>query len=106
MRGNQSFIATKGNMAHSVTLNWAAPAGSVVTAYNVKRAATAAGPFVQIGTSPTTSFVDTNVVEGQTYFYDVTAVNSAGEGAPSNTANASVPFLVPGAPTNLVATAV
>lgn len=93
-------------MAHSVTLNWVAPAGSTVTSYNIKRGTSAAGPFTQIGTSATTSFVDTNVTEGQTYFYDVTAVNTAGEGAASNTASASVPFLVPGAPTNLVATAV
>lgn len=86
---------------HSVTLNWQAPSGSVVTSYNVKRANTALGTFVQIGTSTTTSFVDSNVVEGDRWYYEVDAVNTAGEGPVSNVASASIPFQVPGAPTNL-----
>ena len=93
-------------MAHTVTLNWVAPSGSVVTSYNVKRATAAAGPFAQIGTSTTTSFVDSNVTEGVSYWYEVDAVNATGEGAPSNVASASVPFQIPGAPTGLVATVV
>ena len=91
-------------MAHTVTLYWVAPSGSVVTSYNVKRATSASGPFTSIVFVSTTSFVDSNVVEGQSYFYEVDAVNATGEGAPSNVASASVPFQIPGAPTGLVAT--
>lgn len=90
-------------MAHKVTLTWDAPVGSVVTSYNIKRASSDAGPFTVIGTSATTGFVDNNVAEGDTWFYEVTAVNTAGEGVPSSTASASIPFQLPGAPTNLVA---
>jgi len=93
--------------AHSVTLNWQAPANSVVQSYNVKRAPAGPNPvFTTIGTSPITSFVDTNVVEGASYVYEVDAVNTAGEGAPSNIASASIPFRVPDPPTNLGTTVI
>ena len=92
--------------AHSVTLNWQAPANSVVTSYNVKRALKGTTQFATIGTSPITSFVDTNVVEGLSYDYEVDAVNGAGEGAPSNVASATIPFRVPDPPTNLGTTVI
>lgn len=91
-------------MAHSVTLTWVAPATGTVTSYNVKRASAAAGPFTAVGTATSPTFVDTaNLTEGQTYFYEVTAVNSAGESAPSGEVTAIIPFSVPSAPTGLVA---
>jgi fibronectin type 3 domain-containing protein len=36
-------------------------------------------------------YTDTTVVSGQTYFYAVTAVNSAGNSVPSNEVPASIP---------------
>jgi chitin-binding protein len=48
-----------------------------VVSYNVYRAsAPSAGP-TKIGNSTGTSFVDSTVQAGQTYYYTVTAVNSA-----------------------------
>lgn len=92
-------------MSHSVTLNWDAPvAGQTVASYNVKRATAQSGPYTIVGTPTAHLFVDnTNLVEGTTYWYEVTAVNSAGESAPSAAVSAAIPFLVPSAPTGLVA---
>lgn len=92
-------------MAHKVTLTWDAPVGSVVTSYNVKRGSSATGAFTTIGTANITSYIDNNVAEGDTWFYEITAVNTAGEGQPSVVASATIPFSIPGAPTNLVAVA-
>lgn len=93
-------------MSHQVNLTWAAPVGSTVVSYDIKRG-TVKGAEVSIGSSPTNSYVDTaNLVEGTTYFYVVDSVNSAGESGPSNEVTATVPFSLPGAPTNLVAAAI
>lgn len=93
-------------MAHKVTLNWDVDPGA--TSYNVKRSATAGGPFATIGTSTTTSFVDSSAEvqqEGAKFFYDVTGVNQAGESGPSLVVSVTVPFSIPAAPTGLVAVA-
>jgi fibronectin type 3 domain-containing protein len=92
-------------MSHQVNLTWEAPVGSTVVSYDIKRG-TVKGEEVSIGTSTVSSYTDTaNLVEGTTYFYVVDSVNSAGESGPSNEVTATVPFQLPGAPTNLVATA-
>ncbi len=92
-------------MAHSVTLSWTAPTSGTPTSYNIKRSTVKGGETTE-ATSATTSYVDTvSLVEGTTYYYVVTAANSAGESGPSNEVAALVPFSVPSAPTNLVATA-
>jgi fibronectin type 3 domain-containing protein len=86
-----------------VTLSWTAPAGSVVTSYNILRG-TASGAETQYATSTTTTYTDNGVAQGTTYYYVVQAVNSAGTSGSSNEVSASIPFSVPGAPTGLVAT--
>ncbi|MFN2513924.1 MAG: hypothetical protein ABR568_21220, partial [Pyrinomonadaceae bacterium] len=55
----------------------------------------------------TTSYTDASVTNGTTYYYVVTAVNSAGESANSNQASATptAPPTPPAAPTGLTATA-
>jgi alpha-tubulin suppressor-like RCC1 family protein len=56
----------------------------------------------------TTSYSNTGLAAATTYFYKVTAYNSAGESAASNVANATTnfpPVTVPAAPSNLQATA-
>lgn len=94
-------------MAHQAELNWDAPTtGDPVQSYNIKRSTVQTGPFTSVGTSTTTSFIDTNVVAGTTYYYEVDAVNAAGESSPSNEVTVSIPFSLPGAPSNLVVTAI
>ncbi|SHI66061.1 Fibronectin type III domain-containing protein [Propionispora hippei DSM 15287] len=70
-----------------VTLNWDAVTDA--TGYNVKRSFTAGGQYETIANASGTSYVDTNVVNGTTYYYVVTAVNADGESANSNEASAT-----------------
>jgi|GEM_PF-1005158 len=52
--------------------------------YNIKRSNTAGGPYKTIAESSATTYTDSDVTNGTTYYYVVTAVNSAGESAYSN----------------------
>jgi hypothetical protein len=80
-------------VAHSATLTWTASTSSVV-GYNVYRSTISGGPYTLITGSPVagTTFTDTSVQAGVTYFYVVTAVDASGnESAFSNEALATVP---------------
>ena len=89
-----------------VALNWSPTSGA--TSYNVKRSTTSGGPYTTIATGITTpSFTNTGLVNGTTYFYVVSAVNSFGESANSIQVSAT-PQVVqtpPAAPTGLSAIA-
>jgi subtilase family serine protease len=82
------LAATAGNA--QVGLTWVASSGA--TSYNVKRATVSGGPYTTVGTSTTTGFTNTGLTNGTTYFFVVTAVNSAGESGNSNQASAT-PFV-------------
>jgi hypothetical protein len=74
---------------HSVALTWAASTG-----YNVYRGTVSGGPYTEINSAldSTTSDTDSTVQGGQTYYYVVTAVDSAGaESAYSNQVTAVIP---------------
>jgi hypothetical protein len=94
------LAANAGNA--QVSLSWNASAGA--TSYYVKRSTTSGGPYTIIATNSSTSYVDTSVVNGTTYFYVVSAVNSAGESANSSQVSATPqPASPPAPPTNLTA---
>lgn len=81
---------------HQVTLSWTASVSSGVTAYDVYRSQTAGGPYTQVGTvnvssSTPTSYIDTSVSAGQTYYYVVTAVGSGGQSGYSSQVSATIP---------------
>lgn len=99
------LTATAGSS--QVTLNWTASTGA--TSYSVFRGtASGAEATTPIASGLTgTSFVDTGVVNGTTYFYFVEAVNSAGSSTPSSEVSATpaAAVIIPSAPTNLIATA-
>lgn len=89
--------AVAGNAA--VNLSWSASSGS--TSYKVKRASTSGGPYTQIAAPTTTTYSDTSLTNGTSYYYVVSAVNSTGESpnslqvtgvptAPVTTANVTV----------------
>ncbi|HEV2292472.1 MAG TPA: fibronectin type III domain-containing protein [Tepidisphaeraceae bacterium] len=81
-----------------IDLTWTASAGA--TGYNVKRSTSASGPFTTIATDvTTTSYADTGVTGGATYYYFVTAVNAAGGSLNSNQASATTPGGTNAAPT-------
>ncbi|MBC8010709.1 MAG: hypothetical protein H7067_11515 [Burkholderiales bacterium] len=59
-----------------VSLAWSAPDGAV--SYNVKRGTTAGGPYTTLATGVTaTTYLDTAVTNGTSYYYVVSAVNSS-----------------------------
>jgi Abnormal spindle-like microcephaly-assoc'd, ASPM-SPD-2-Hydin len=80
---------------HSVTLTWNASTSANVVGYNIYRGSQSGGPYTQINTSldSATHDVDSNVQSGHTYYYVVTAVNSArAESAYSNQIKAVTPY--------------
>src|SRR5262249_47736907 len=61
-----------------VSLSWNPSTGA--SSYNVKRADVSGGPYTTIATGVVdTAYIDGNVVNDSTYYYVVSAVNSAGE---------------------------
>jgi hypothetical protein len=58
--------------------------------YNLKRASVHGGPYAQ-GSGFGASFVDTNVANGTTYYYILTATNRFGESAPAEVSATPVP---------------
>jgi cellulose 1,4-beta-cellobiosidase len=97
--------ATAGNAQVSLTWNNSADA----TSYSVKRSTVSGGPYSAIVTGLTgTSYTDSTALNGTTYYYVVTASNSAGESANSSQVSATptAPPTAPSGPTNLGATAV
>lgn len=63
---------------HSVQLSWTASTSSNISGYNMYRGPAATGPFNQINSSliAGTTYTDNSLVDGQTYYYEATAVDS------------------------------
>ncbi len=90
-------LAATGSNA-SVKLSWSASAGA--TAYNVKRSATTSGYFATIATvTGITSYTNTGLTNGLTYYYKVAAVGSGGPSSDSARVSGSPtgPTPIPGA---------
>jgi hypothetical protein len=77
---------------HTVDLTWDASGDAV--SYNVYRGTVSGGPYTMINTSSvsTTTYTDSTVVSGDTYYYVATAVNaSSEESGYSNQTTAVIP---------------
>jgi len=101
----QTLTATPGN--GQVILNWATPAsngGSAISGYDVYRGTTSGGEALLTRLGVVLAYTDTGLTNGQVYYYQVSALNAAGEGARSTEANA-MPRTVPGSPSITSATA-
>ena len=73
-----------------VSLSWGTALGA--TSYNVKRSATSGGPYANLAAGlgvTNTDFTDLTAANGTTYYYVVSTVNLAGEGAVSGEAGAT-----------------
>jgi parallel beta-helix repeat protein len=102
----QHLVGTAGE--DSIELMWAASAvdgGSLITEYHIYRSVFSGFGYTQIGSSLTTSFTDTAVSNGATYFYVIRAVNAVGESPASNEVTIIAPAAAPAAPQSLQATA-
>ena len=94
---------------HTVSLSWVAPVSGCTGActYNLYRStsanACAGTPTPLVTGIASTSYTDSTVTLGQTYFYDVTAVGTGGESTCSNEVQVPVPSPA-GAPTSLQGT--
>ena len=75
--------------------------GSQVTGYNVYRSEAIGGTYSLLVSQTGTTYNDTTVTNGHTYYYEVSANNSAGEGSKSSLPVSAMPYSVPGAPIGL-----
>ena len=93
---SSTFAATGTGVAtkqHTVGLTWTSSTSTVV-GYNVYRGTATGGPYAKMngGAIVTTSFSDSTVTSGSTYYYVTTAVNSSGtESIKSNEVRAVIP---------------
>lgn len=80
--------------AHTVNLIWDASTSPDIIGYNVYRRTGSSGSFTKMNTAldPLTSYVDSSVVDGQTYYYETTSVNSGNE---ESVASAPVKAVIP-----------
>src|SRR5438128_1030467 len=102
------LVATASGPAQ-INLSWTAATetGGAITQYLIERCAGATcSNFLQVGTSPTTTFNDTGLLGSTTYSYRVRATDASNNfTAYSNTASATTAAPTFTAPSNLTATA-
>jgi len=90
-----------------ITIDWNPPedqGGMNVTGYRIYRGTDPDNmTLIAAVDANTTSFEDTNVTNGQKYYYEVVATNEMGESSPGTTS--AIPMTFPEPPINLQATA-
>jgi autotransporter-associated beta strand protein len=74
------LTGTPGNQ--QAFLSWNAVSGA--TAYNLKRSPVSGSGYTNLVTAANITYNDTNLINGTTYYYVVTATNSVGESTNSN----------------------
>ncbi|HUA16148.1 MAG TPA: glycoside hydrolase family 44 protein [Verrucomicrobiae bacterium] len=80
-----NLTATPGNQ--QVSLSWSASTNAA--SYNVLRSTTNGSGYTKISSPTATSYTDTGLTNGTTYYYVVTATNSSGTSGNSNQASAT-----------------
>ena len=90
----QSCLTSTG--LHVITVNWTPSSSSGVTGYQISRGTSSSGPFTVIGSvtgASTAAYLDTTVVSGQMYYYEIAAV--AGSVVGPNSAPIAASMVVP-----------
>ncbi len=103
-----STLTATPNSSGQIALSW--PASVSASTYHVKRSLVSGGPYVTVACTSSTSYTDSGLANGVTYYYVVSAAYSAnpdagGESADSPEANATaqVQIVVPAAPSKVTA---
>jgi len=79
-------------VSHAVDLTWSPSTSIDITGYDVYRGLTTDGPYTMLTTTAATNYTDTDVQSGQTYYYELTAVDSNNvQSAFSNAVSATIP---------------
>jgi len=87
--GTTILSATPSTAPASATLSWSAVAGA--TSYQIYRSANSSTSLALYNEVPATSFVDSSVTAGQTYYYSIMPIKSAGlTGPASQVANVTI----------------
>jgi hypothetical protein len=87
----QSCLTSTG--LHVIAVNWTPSTSSGVTGYQISRGTSSSGPFSVIGSvtgATTAGYLDTTVVSGQMYYYEIAAVAGSVVGPNSAPSPASV----------------
>lgn len=83
-----SGLAATAASTTAMTLTWTQVSGA--TSYDIYRSSTSGGTFSRLGSEPTvssgstTTYSDTGLSAGTTYYYKITSLNSSGESAASS----------------------
>jgi hypothetical protein len=94
----QSLTAAAGPGNGQITLNWSAPATGTPTGYRVYRGSSPGTETLLTSLGNVLTFTDSGLGGGATRYYQVSALNAAGEGPRSNEASATTFAELPGAP--------
>ncbi|MDR2592233.1 MAG: fibronectin type III domain-containing protein [Chitinispirillales bacterium] len=93
------FVDSMSTSSSSITVKWLPVSGAM--GYRVYRSTSSSGNYVLVGNgTSSTSYTDSNLLYGTTYYYKVSACNGSGEGSQSNYCDAST---ILNAPTNVSA---
>jgi fibronectin type 3 domain-containing protein len=79
---------------HTVSLGWSPSTSTGISYYKVYRGTVSGGPYSLLATNVSlTSYTDSSVQSGSTYYYVTTAVDSSGvESGYSDVAPAAIPI--------------
>jgi hypothetical protein len=75
-------LITTGATASSVSISWSSVFGA--TGYHVYRSSSSTGNYSRVGTSTLTTYKNTGLSSGTTYYYKVAAYDSTGTGSQSS----------------------
>jgi uncharacterized protein (TIGR02145 family)/uncharacterized repeat protein (TIGR02543 family) len=88
----------------SIAVSWSAVSGAAK--YYVYRSTSASGSYSSVTSTTYTSFTNTGLSSGTTYYYKVSAYNDGGESSQSSYASATTNSDMPNAPSGVSASAV
>lgn len=90
----------------SVVLTWAVPAtGTTPITYNILRSTVSGSGYILLASGVmTTTYLDTTISEGVTYYYITSATNASGTSTYSNQASLTTSVTAPAAPSSLTGT--